>query len=162
MKTIGSYIRERCPEADQSCIDLLESLLCFNPANRISARKALEHEFFHVAPYPCLPGQIQKLNKEYHDYVMRYGESIDKRKLNKERLEQERRPSDSLPKKWKDSFNGRGMAPSGREASKSKLNAALLMNNTRSEQEDDNNGRSLGKRKPDSMSSEKVIESIRD
>lgn len=159
MKTLGGYIRERCPEADQACVDLLESLLCFNPANRISARKALDHEFFHTAPQPCLSGQIQKLNKEYHDYVMRYGDTLEKRKA-KERLEPDRRPADPAPKKWKDSFNGRAMAPSGREASKSKLIA--LLNNPRPEPPEEPNGRSLGKRNPDSMSSEKVIESIRD
>jgi len=160
MKTLGSYIRERCPEADQPCIDLLESLLCFNPANRVSARKALDHEFFQVAPLPCQSGQIQKLNKEYHDYVMRYGETIDKRKINKERLEQDKRPADSQQKKWKEAFNSRPAGPSGREASKSKLNA--LLNSARPDPQDEINGRSLGKRNPDSMSSEKVIESIRD
>ena len=160
MKTFGSYIRERCPEADQACVDLLESLLCFNPANRISARKALEHEFFHAAPQPCLSGQIQKLNKEYHDYVLRYGDTLEKRKA-KERLEQDRRPADPAPKKWKDSFNGRAMAPSGREASKNKLHA-LLMSNAKPEPQEDPGDRVLGKRNPDSLSSEKVAESIRD
>lgn len=54
-KTIGNYIKDIYPDADNQCIDLLERLLTYNPEQRISARTAIEHPFFSTEPLPCQP-----------------------------------------------------------------------------------------------------------
>lgn len=150
-KTLGVYIRDINPEVDQSCVDLLERLLAYNPKNRLSAESALKHPFFSSEPLPCEPHQIQKLTKEYHDYMIRSMNKEREKKLYKERLEQERKEQETYRRKWdekkKDNSN----------ASSFKRLASLFgpqkdqeeeESSSSSEDEDIPPGDHLGKRRP--------------
>ena len=46
--------------ASSDALDLLEKLLTFNPAKRISARSALEHFYFKSAPHPTEPSKLPR------------------------------------------------------------------------------------------------------
>ena len=48
-------------------MDFLEGLVCLNPERRYSCEEALSHDFFHSDPKPCKPGEIRKLDIEYHE-----------------------------------------------------------------------------------------------
>eukprot|EP00914_Ancora_sagittata_P023050 GHVO01045725.1.p1 GENE.GHVO01045725.1~~GHVO01045725.1.p1 ORF type:complete len:250 (+),score=33.11 GHVO01045725.1:275-1024(+) len=46
------------PSASDSAIDLLQLLLTLDPMKRISSKDALNHEYFHTMPLPCLPEEL--------------------------------------------------------------------------------------------------------
>jgi len=55
---------------DQNAADLFDGLLCINPAKRISARRALDHNFFLSDPKPCdISNTLQKYNKQLVYYL---------------------------------------------------------------------------------------------
>jgi serine/threonine protein kinase len=125
--------------------------LAYNPKNRLSAESALKHPFFSSEPLPCEPHQIQKLTKEYHDYMIRSMNKEREKKLYKERLEQERKEQETYRRKWdekkKDNSN----------ASSFKRLASLFgpqkdqeeeESSSSSEDEDIPPGDHLGKRRP--------------
>lgn len=84
MKRLTNYVKDKCPQIDPLGIDLLEQLLIFNPKNRLSAHQALNHPWFASHPLPCQPFQIQKMDKEYHEYMHR---AEKHERLRKEKLE---------------------------------------------------------------------------
>lgn len=153
-KTLASYLKERNPEVDQYAVDLIEGLLTYNPNHRLSAKAALEHPYFKVAPFMCIPSQIQKLNKEYHEYVMKYGNNQEKKKLYKEKLEQEKKENESN-KKWAEPLMPRS-TPSGNKDSKKRLENLLKLSKKEPEEEDREEGSNqksqISKRKPERIS----------
>ena len=42
---------------DTFALDLLEKMLCYNPDERISAKEALSHPYFHSYPLACPPAE---------------------------------------------------------------------------------------------------------
>ena len=57
--------------ASDDALDLLESLLTFNPAKRPTAKEALEHYYFKSAPLPTDPTKLPKpLGKEQTQSTM--------------------------------------------------------------------------------------------
>ncbi len=101
LKNLSNYIRERCPNIDNEGLDLLEGLLAYNPDRRLSAKEALAHPWFRsCAPFPCQPFQIQKMDKDYHDYMHRaeWKEKMRREKL--ERIEYEKRENERNKSRW--------------------------------------------------------------
>lgn len=86
MKRLTNYVKDKCSQIDALGIDLLEQLLIYNPKNRLSAHQALNHPWFSAHPVPCQPFQIQKMDKEYHEYMHR---AEKHERLRKEKLEQQ-------------------------------------------------------------------------
>jgi len=82
-------VKKKFPEADELCMDLLEKLLAYNPAKRISAKEAMEHPFFRNAPMPCKPTEIKKLETEYHDYLIREKEIMRQKEKQNEMMKTE-------------------------------------------------------------------------
>ncbi|KAK9864840.1 hypothetical protein WJX84_009655 [Apatococcus fuscideae] len=48
------------PQASPDCLDLLRSLVAFDPARRPSAAAALQHAYFQQGPVPTHPSQLPK------------------------------------------------------------------------------------------------------
>ncbi|EEA07722.1 cell division protein kinase 10, putative [Cryptosporidium muris RN66] len=51
-------LKDIFPNASDSAIDLLRSLLKLNPLERISAKDTLNHEYFNNFPLPCDPSEL--------------------------------------------------------------------------------------------------------
>jgi cyclin-dependent kinase 12/13 len=60
------------PKVDSVTMDLLDKMLIMNPNERITAKQALEHEYFTTQPLPCDSKELPMPEKEGHDYEMRY------------------------------------------------------------------------------------------
>ena len=52
---IQNNIRHHFRHFSKATIDLLKSMLCYDPSKRISAEEALEHPYFHEPPVPAHP-----------------------------------------------------------------------------------------------------------
>ncbi len=65
---------------DCHAFDLLDRMLVLNPARRITAQQALDHEYFKAAPAPCAPSALPKIEVDTHEYQV----------MNRIRLEQTR------------------------------------------------------------------------
>ena len=52
---IQNNIRHHFRHFSKATIDLLKSMLCYDPSKRISADEALEHPYFHEPPVPAHP-----------------------------------------------------------------------------------------------------------
>lgn len=63
----------------ENCIDLAEQLLSMNPANRISAKQALQHPYFVEDPQPEPLLFLKELSGEWHEF-----ESKKRRRREKE------------------------------------------------------------------------------
>lgn len=46
----ANHLRQRIPFVTEACCDLLQRMLCFDPAKRISASDALQHPYFRESP----------------------------------------------------------------------------------------------------------------
>ena len=53
-------VEERFRSFPDSCIDLLEDLLLWDPSNRLTINELLLHPFFTEPPYPSTPAEFQK------------------------------------------------------------------------------------------------------
>ncbi|MQL87362.1 hypothetical protein Taro_019924 [Colocasia esculenta] len=77
--------RDRFKNLDSHALELLERMLTFNPAQRISAEEALHAEFFRVDPQPCDRESLPKYAEESHVY-----ETERKKRWEQVRQEMER------------------------------------------------------------------------
>lgn len=91
IKSLRNDVRKKFPEADELCMDLLEKMLAYNPAKRLSAKQAMEHAFFKTAPLPCKPSDVKKLETEYHDYLIREKEIMKMKEKQNEMIKRESR-----------------------------------------------------------------------
>ncbi len=54
-----NFLRRQLPQLSDQGIDLLNALLTYDPAQRITARKALRHPFFYVSYHTaCRAGAV--------------------------------------------------------------------------------------------------------
>ncbi|MED6149437.1 hypothetical protein PIB30_062367 [Stylosanthes scabra] len=58
--TYESSMRERCAEFPETAVDLLETLLAIDPADRGTASSALMSDYFNTKPYACNPSNLPK------------------------------------------------------------------------------------------------------
>jgi len=50
-----SFVQQEFPGLSREGLDLLNRMLCYDPARRISARSALRHKYFRESPFPKTP-----------------------------------------------------------------------------------------------------------
>jgi len=55
-------------QKSHAAVDLLDKLLCLNPAERLSAEQALDHEYFFEEPLPIQPHQHPNFQGNCHEY----------------------------------------------------------------------------------------------
>ena len=67
---------------DCHTVDLLDQMLILNPARRITAHKALEHDYFKAAPAPCLPSALPKIELETHEFQVKNRLRIEQARLH--------------------------------------------------------------------------------
>ncbi|CAH3014102.1 unnamed protein product [Porites evermanni] len=58
-KWSGEGLKKAVPQLDENGLDLLEKMLLYNPAKRISAKAALDHPYFHDLDLSTLPATKQ-------------------------------------------------------------------------------------------------------
>eukprot|EP00347_Sterkiella_histriomuscorum_P024461 403331037 len=56
-----NYLGQKFKNMSDNCIDLLNQLLAWDPAQRLTLNEALIHPFFTEAPYPCKSDDIRCL-----------------------------------------------------------------------------------------------------
>jgi serine/threonine protein kinase len=56
---------------DKFALDLLDRFLTLNPDKRITAKEALEHEYFRSRPLPCPPSCLPKISSDTHEYQVK-------------------------------------------------------------------------------------------
>ncbi len=57
--------------ADDIALDLLAKLLQLDPRARLSAKEAMEHEYFRVSPEACPQEGMPRLTGDSHEYLLR-------------------------------------------------------------------------------------------
>lgn len=65
---------------DVQAVDLIDKMLVLDPKRRITAREALEHEYFKCEPLPCLPSEIGKFESS-HLYTVQLREQEKEKEL---------------------------------------------------------------------------------
>ncbi|GLC35621.1 hypothetical protein PLESTF_001395400 [Pleodorina starrii] len=53
-----NFLRRQLPQLSEQGLNLLNGLLTYDPARRMTARQALRHEFFREKPYPKQPADM--------------------------------------------------------------------------------------------------------
>ena len=56
---------------DKYALDLLDRFLTLNPDKRITAKEALEHEYFKSRPLACAPSSLPKISSDTHEYQVK-------------------------------------------------------------------------------------------
>ncbi|KAI8984392.1 kinase-like domain-containing protein [Mycotypha africana] len=59
-ETTPRHVREDYNQFDPLAADLMDKLLVLDPAQRITALEALEHDYFYTAPLPAEPSELPK------------------------------------------------------------------------------------------------------
>ncbi|VVA97097.1 unnamed protein product [Arabis nemorensis] len=57
-RTLKRRVREIYPHFDRHALDLLDKMLALDPSKRISAKDALDAEYFWTEPFPCDPKSL--------------------------------------------------------------------------------------------------------
>ncbi|KAJ3681324.1 hypothetical protein LUZ60_015813 [Juncus effusus] len=68
--TVARRLRQTFQHFDPLALDLLDKMLVLNPQERISAREALEADYFSTDPLPCDPKSLPRYEPS-HQYRMR-------------------------------------------------------------------------------------------
>lgn len=59
----------------------MDQLLTLNPADRITARQALDHEYFKAEPTACDPSKLPKIEVDTHEYQVMNRMKVEQMKL---------------------------------------------------------------------------------
>lgn len=63
-------MRKQKSNIDSLGLDLLDKMLTLNPDDRMTAKEALEHEYFKTEPLPCELSEMPKIEKDCHAFVL--------------------------------------------------------------------------------------------
>jgi serine/threonine protein kinase len=69
-RTIMQYMRKQKNSIDPTALDLLDKMLLLNPDHRITAKEALQHEYFTSEPLPCDLSEMPRIEKECHAHLL--------------------------------------------------------------------------------------------
>lgn len=69
-RTLMQYMRKQRTNVDSAALDLLDRMLTINPDDRITAKEALEHQYFKSDPLPCELSEMPKIEKDCHAFVL--------------------------------------------------------------------------------------------
>jgi len=76
-----SRLRQRFQTFHRNALDLVEKMLTLDPKKRITAKEALDHDYFWEEPLPCDPEQLPKFDIESaNEYIARKRREDDKKK----------------------------------------------------------------------------------
>jgi len=64
------FSASRCPNVPPAALDLIDKLLCLDPSKRLSAKEALQSDYFWTDPLPCEPGDLPKYEPS-HEFPMK-------------------------------------------------------------------------------------------
>jgi serine/threonine protein kinase len=91
-----------CEYANRTCLNLLSRMLKLNPKERITVKDALNHEFFNESPKMCLNREIKIIEKESHEFQVRYGGAhkkiINEMKVGNRKFSDEKQDNNNLNK----------------------------------------------------------------
>jgi cyclin-dependent kinase 12/13 len=84
----GDRLKVSLPELSDLALDLVRSLLAFNPRKRPTAHAALNHEWFWTRPYPTPREELPRYSAthEYQAKQRRKQETAAKKRSNEQRL----------------------------------------------------------------------------
>lgn len=79
------YMRSQKSNIETAALDLLEKMLTMNPDKRITAKQALEHEYFSTDPKPCDKSEMPKVEKDCHAHLLNEQRMAQYKDQNKEK-----------------------------------------------------------------------------
>ena len=88
---------------EKAALDMLDRMLSLNPALRITAKEALNHEYFKTPPLASAPEELPRIESECHELEV-------KKQINKERNEKKMR---DIRQGQMGAGSGRGGPPGG-------------------------------------------------
>jgi len=78
---LSIFILQNHSRVDILAFDLLDKLLTFNPAKRITADEALRHAYFRTSPLPCSLENLPKLREDTHEYQVKIMKANRKKQM---------------------------------------------------------------------------------
>jgi len=103
-KPFTRTFRQRFKHLPEQAVDLVNQMLQLDPKRRMSAQKALDHDYFWTDPMPCAPSDLPKFNvKSAHEYDAKL-----RHEAMKAQQQQQRRNSAKRHQSQHPSHNGGG------------------------------------------------------
>ncbi|GJP52887.1 hypothetical protein CLOM_g11970 [Closterium sp. NIES-68] len=99
-RVLKRRVRDIFRNVDKHALDLLDKMLTLDPNKRLSAKDALDAEYFWVDPLPCDPGSLPQYESS-HEFQ------------TKKRRQQQRQQAEEMAKRQRAGGGGGGGGPGG-------------------------------------------------